>query len=615
MFWQILLFELRYQLRRPLLWLMVFFFGLMTFGAITSDSVQIGGAIGNVHRNAPFVIVQMMGFMGFIGIFLTTMFVAGAILRDFDNNTHELFFSRPVKKRDYLLGRFTGACLVAFTAFLGTPLGIFIGSKMPWLEAERLGPFTLSPYLFGLAVIGFPTLFFSACVFFSLASLSRSMLFTYLGVVAFIALYSLSGVMLADLDNQYLAALADPFGIGALQEATKYWTIVERNSVLPPLGGVLLHNRLLWTAIGLVVLMLSLSRFRTTAARRGGKRRLWFGRKQQERASATTSTEAPSGLPVVTRDFDLATAFKQFFYQTRVEVMGVLKGVPFLVILAFGTLNLVASSGFLDQMFGTPVWPVTHLMLRSDPGHLRLTYEASTIVSNLDPNLTFRKLLEERHLDPEFSQQIKRYKFRGSSGKVNLALDRVPEFTCRPGIGPHLMGDIAIAPSFDYLEKAYDQAKYGEWSQRPYLNVVIPSLVDPSVAPPGKHVMSIFVQYAPYKLKSGPSSWPQHREAFGDTVIDTLAEYCPGLKESIIGRQVLTPWDLEQEFGLTEGNIFQGELSMEQLLFMRPTAGWARYKTPIRGLWMCGSATHPGGGIMGAPGELAAKTLLASGEL
>jgi len=241
--------------------------------------------------------------------------------------------------------------------------------------------------------------------------------------------------------------------------------------------------------------------------------------------------------------------------------------------------------------------------------------EARTVVSNLDPNLTFRRLLGEQHLDPEFIKQIKRYKFRGSSGKVNLALDRVPEFTSRPGIGSHLMGDIAIAPGLDYLEKAYDQAKYGTWSERPYLNVVIPSLVDPSVAPPGKHVMSIFVQYAPYQLESGPASWPEHREAFGDTVIDTLAEYCPGLKEAIIGRQVLTPWDLEQEFGLTEGNIFQGELSMEQLLFMRPTAGWARYKTPLRGLWMCGSATHPGGGIMGAPGELAAKSLLVSGEL
>ena len=179
----------------------------------------------------------------------------------------------------------------------------------------------------------------------------------------------------------------------------------------------------------------------------------------------------------------------------------------------------------------------------------------------------------EEHLEDDFRTQIKRYKMRGSSGKVNLAVDRLPEFSCRPGDGPHLMGDIAIAPSIDYLEKAYDQAKYGEFSERPYLNVVIPSLVDPSVAPPGKHVVSCFVQYAPYKIKEGPEHWPQKRDAFGDAVVDTLAEYCPTLKDSILHRQVLTPWDLEQEFGLTEGNIFHGELSLEQLLFLRPGGG------------------------------------------
>jgi phytoene dehydrogenase-like protein len=142
--------------------------------------------------------------------------------------------------------------------------------------------------------------------------------------------------------------------------------------------------------------------------------------------------------------------------------------------------------------------------------------------------------------------------------------------------------------------------------------MVIPSLVDPSVAPPGKHVISCFVQYAPYDLKGGAERWPEQREAFGDTVIDTLAEYMPGLKESILFRQVLTPWDLEQEFGLTEGNIFHGELSLEQLGPQRPVAGWSRYKSPIRNLWMCASGTHPGGGIMGASGALAARTMLSS---
>ena len=147
------------------------------------------------------------------------------------------------------------------------------------------------------------------------------------------------------------------------------------------------------------------------------------------------------------------------------------------------------------------------------------------------------------------------------------------------------------------------------------MNVVIPSLTDPSVAPPGKHIVSIFVQYAPYFIKGGPQNWPSQRDAFGDAVINTLDEYAPGLKESILYKQVLTPWDLEKDFGLTEGNIFHGELSLEQLLFLRPTSGFARYRTPIKDLWVCGSGTHPGGGVMGAPGELAAKTMLKAGAV
>ena len=160
---------------------------------------------------------------------------------------------------------------------------------------------------------------------------------------------------------------------------------------------------------------------------------------------------------------------------------------------------------------------------------------------------------------------------------------------------------------------AYEDAKYGDFSERPYLNVVFPTMFDPSMAPPGKHVASIFVQYAPYQIKEGPEFWPQRREAFGDAVVDTLAEYCPGLKESILHRQVLTPWDIEQEFGLTEGNIFHGELSLSQLLFHRPASGWAKYQTPVKGLWLCGSGAHPGGGVMAAPGAIAAQEMLRKG--
>jgi phytoene dehydrogenase-like protein len=235
-------------------------------------------------------------------------------------------------------------------------------------------------------------------------------------------------------------------------------------------------------------------------------------------------------------------------------------------------------------------------------------YYASVISSSVDPNLTFLKMVDPKHLSDEFRDQVKRYKYRGSSGKVNLALDGLPDFTCLPGEGHHLRGAISISPSVDYMELAYDDAKYGNYSRRPYIDMVIPSLTDPSIAPPGKHVMSCFVQYAPYKLKEG--TWDEKRESFGDNVIDTIAEFAPNLKNIIVGRQVVTPLDLEREFGLTEGNIFQGELSLEQLFFLRPVPGWAQYKTPIKNLWMCGSATHPGGGIMGAPGRLAALEIL-----
>ena len=239
--------------------------------------------------------------------------------------------------------------------------------------------------------------------------------------------------------------------------------------------------------------------------------------------------------------------------------------------------------------------------------------KSKAVISAGDTHQTFFKMVGEQHLDNDFVRQLRRFKFRGSSAKVNLAVDRLPEFSCKPGEGPHLKGDITIAPGVDYLEKAYDDAKYGNFSKKPFLDIVIPSLTDPTVAPPGKHVISIFVQYAPYHLKEGAAHWPEKREALGDTVIDTLAEYCPNLKDSILHRQVVTPWDLEQDVGLTEGNIFQGELSLEQLGPFRPVAGWSHYRTPINNLWMCGSCVHPGGGIMGAPGELAAKTFLKYG--
>jgi phytoene dehydrogenase-like protein len=239
---------------------------------------------------------------------------------------------------------------------------------------------------------------------------------------------------------------------------------------------------------------------------------------------------------------------------------------------------------------------------------------APIVVSGLDPRRTFIDLIERRELPDDLIAGIERYRFRGSSGKVNLALSGLPSFTALQRTGDvslerrALRGAISISPTLEYLERAYDDAKYGDFSRNPYMDIVIPSLIDPGMAPPGQHVMSCFVQYAPYNVAGG---WTDaKRDAFGDTVIKTLARYAPNIESLIVGKQVLTPADIERITGLSEGNIFGGELALEQLFFLRPTAHWAGYRTPIRGYWQCGAGTHPGGGIMGASGRLAALEIL-----
>jgi phytoene dehydrogenase-like protein len=234
--------------------------------------------------------------------------------------------------------------------------------------------------------------------------------------------------------------------------------------------------------------------------------------------------------------------------------------------------------------------------------------QGDTIVSGCDPKVTFRKLVEEKELPPDLVRAIDKFKYRGSSGKVNLALDALPSFTGMKD--PSLLkGSIDICPSVDYIEQAYDDAKYGGFSRRPCMEVEIPTTVDPTMAPSGKHVMSIFVQYAAYEMPEHGNRAEQ-REAFGNAVVDTLTEFSPNIKDLILDKQVLTPWDLEDKMGLTEGNIFQGELTLDQLFFFRPAVGWADYRTPIRNYYQCGSGTHPGGGITAAPGRLAAREIL-----
>ena len=235
--------------------------------------------------------------------------------------------------------------------------------------------------------------------------------------------------------------------------------------------------------------------------------------------------------------------------------------------------------------------------------------EAGIVVSNLDVKRTFLKTMNEQDLPSDFVQAVRNFKIRGSSGKLNIALDGLPDFPAIPKDSPCNRGDMHITDTIEMMERAYDDWKDGFWSRAPYVDMLLPSLIDPTMAPEGKHYMSVFVQYAPYKLANG--EWDEtSRQAFGNTVIDAIAQHSPNFKDLIRHAEIRTPWDIENEVGLTEGNIFQGELTMDQLLFNRPVPGFAQYRSPVKGVYMCGSSTHPGGGVMGAPGANAARAML-----
>jgi phytoene dehydrogenase-like protein len=235
---------------------------------------------------------------------------------------------------------------------------------------------------------------------------------------------------------------------------------------------------------------------------------------------------------------------------------------------------------------------------------------ARAIISNADPKRTLLKLVDPAHLSPDFVMKLQHYRMPGAVAKVNLALSGLPKFTALEGEDHDraLSGRIHIGPEIDYLERAFDESKYGNFSRQPYLEVAIPSLTDSSLAPEGKHVMSIYMQYAPFMLKGG--DWEKQRVALGDTVVKTLAQYAPNLPELILTHQIITPRDLEESYGLTGGHIFHGELSLDQFFTMRPLLDWARYRTPIRNLYLCGSGTHPGAGLTGGSGANAAREIL-----
>ncbi len=236
--------------------------------------------------------------------------------------------------------------------------------------------------------------------------------------------------------------------------------------------------------------------------------------------------------------------------------------------------------------------------------------QARAVVSNADPRATFLKLIDPIELDPTFVQKVRNYRSRGVSAKINLALSGLPAFggVKQEEANEKLAGRIHVGPDIDYLERAFDAAKYGDYSPSPYTEITFPSISDPSLAPEGCQVMSIYVQYAPYELKNG--EWETRREEFADNVIRTLEEYAPGLSKLILARQIITPLDLEETYGLTGGHIHHGEQSLDQFYTFRPVIGWSQYRTPIEGLYLCGAGTHPGGGVSGGPGANAGREVI-----
>ncbi len=356
MFRHIAAFEWRYQLKSPVFWVGCLIFFLLTFGATTVEQIQIGSR-GNVNINAPFAIVQTLAIMSIFSVFITVALVANVVLRDDETGFAPILRTTAIGKTSYLLGRFTGAAAAAFAVLACIPLAIWLGSLMPHQDPEKIGAFHLAHYLLPLFTIGLPTLLITAAGFFALATATRSMMWTYVGAVAFLVLYLVMRGMLRDPRHDQLAALLDPFGIAALSITTRYWTAAERNTLLPALTGPLLYNRLLWSGIALAMLALAWKIFRFES--RGASAAAPAGAKAEEKRGASPATAG--NLPVPRGD--AATRRAQVWALTKFDMAFVFKSPAFFVLMGIGLLNAGGTLWFTGELYGSPSYPVTRLMV------------------------------------------------------------------------------------------------------------------------------------------------------------------------------------------------------------------------------------------------------------
>ncbi len=358
--WQVFLFECRYQLRSPLFAAVSLAFFLLGFLVMASESVQVGGVGDNLNLNAAYAIVQIQYTLSVIGMFAAVAFVAGAITRDFELRTAEILFATGMRERAYLLGRFLGGWLFATLAVTAGLLGTLVGTFMPWLDPERLGAFSLVPYAFSLGAVVVPNAFVVCALFFSVAALTRSMMAAYVAALGFMVAFA---VLVAASDPERLEwlALTDPFGITAYQLVTRYWTVYDRNLLVADFSGSLLYNRLIWCGAALLVLLLTATRFRFAASRR--PRRRWFRRSTGQ--ALDPAPEAAYGWPSVVPGTGWRVHAARLWSQLRMDFRGVVRSIPFYVLLAFGMFNVLGGfTGAISQFFGTPVLPVTGMMVR-----------------------------------------------------------------------------------------------------------------------------------------------------------------------------------------------------------------------------------------------------------
>jgi ABC-type transport system involved in multi-copper enzyme maturation permease subunit len=364
MFREVFGFELGYRLRQPVVYVFAVVFFLMAFMAVSTDSVQIGGGIGNVARNAPYVIIRMLILLSGTGLIFVAIMVASAVNRDRELGTHELLFSTPVSKLSYLSGRFAGSVILALLTMIVAACGILAGSLMPWQDPEHLVPFRFVPYVYALGIFVLPNVFLSGASFFAAATLTRRAFYAYVAVIGFLAFWAVSNELTHDLENRHVGALLDPLGLGTFALITRYWTVVERSTELLPLTGTLLLNRLLWIGLGVGCLVLTLARFRMEMGEdRASRRRLH----RRELVEVTGATPLTMAIPTVRLAFAGRTRLTQWLWQTRAEVSGVLRSIPFIVIMIFGLCNLFFGS-LVAGIEGTISYPVTRRMLSEIAG-------------------------------------------------------------------------------------------------------------------------------------------------------------------------------------------------------------------------------------------------------